>query len=54
MQDNNINLRDRQKLKAQLHKMVEKYRGKWRWKPDGRPINISAFGKVVQDRRDEP
>lgn len=54
MHDDNINLRDRQKLKTQLHKMVEKYGGKRRWKPDGRPINIIAIGKVVQDRKGEP
>ena len=54
MHDDNINLRDGQKLKTQLHKMVEKYGGKGRWKPDGRPINIIAVGKVVQERKDEP
>ena len=54
MHDDNISLRDRQKLRTQLRKMVEKYGGKRKWKPDGRPINIIAVGKVVQDRKGEP
>lgn len=45
------NLRDRQKLKTQLYKMVEKCTGKWRWKPDECHINLIEVGKVT-NRRD--
>lgn len=40
-----------QKLKTQLYKMVEKCRGKWRWKPDVCHNNLIEVGKVT-NRRD--